>query len=128
MGVGFVLRRGSHFRFGLSTAVAAFFLAGCTLGPKYVRPSADVPANYKESASFTAAQPGDAIAKGKWWEVYQDPQLNSLEEQIAVSNQTLKAAQAQFLQARAAVRVSRSSLYPTATGQPGDLTHRAIDQ
>ena len=113
---GFAQSRGLRFRFGLSTAAAAFFLAGCTLGPKYVRPSADVPANYKESANFTAAQPGDAIAKGKWWEVYQDPQLSSLEEQIAISNQTLKAAQAQFLQARAAVRVSRSNLYPTASG------------
>ena len=113
--VGFEQNRGLHFRFVLS-AGAAFLLAGCTLGPKYVRPSADIPANYKESANFTPAQPGDAIAKGKWWEVYQDNQLNSLEEQIAVSNQTLKAAQAQFLQARAAVRVSRSNLYPTATG------------
>src|SRR5271166_4738874 len=92
--LGLTQCRGFHFRFVLSTA-AALLLAGCTLGPKYVRPAAEVPANYKESASFAPAQPGDANAKGKWWEVYQDTQLNSLEEQIAVSNQTLKAAQAQ---------------------------------
>lgn len=93
-----------------------FLLNGCAVGPNYVRPAAEVPTDYKESANFKAAQPSDAIAKGKWWEVYEDPQLNSLEEQVAVSNQTLKAAQSQFLQARAAVRVSRSNLYPTATG------------
>ena len=97
-------------------AAAALLLAGCMVGPEYVRPAADVPADYKENANFRPAQPSDAIGKGKWWEVYQDPQLNSLEEQIAVSNQTLKAAEAQFIQARAAVRVTRSNLFPTATG------------
>lgn len=81
-----------------------------------MRPTADVPADFKESANFKAAQPSDAVSKGKWWEVYGDPQLNSLEEQIAVSNQTLKAAEARFLQARAAVRIARSNLYPTASG------------
>jgi NodT family efflux transporter outer membrane factor (OMF) lipoprotein len=86
------------------------------VGPKYVRPATEVPADYKENSNFSVAQPSDAIAKGKWWEIYQDAQLNSLEEQIAVSNPSLKAAQARFDQARAAVRISRSNLYPTATG------------
>lgn len=96
--------------------VSILLLNGCTVGPKYVRPAADVPTDYKENVNFKTAQPSDAITKGNWWEVYADPQLNSLEEQIAISNQTLKAAQARFLQARAAVRVSRSNFYPTATG------------
>ncbi|HTS11656.1 MAG TPA: efflux transporter outer membrane subunit [Candidatus Limnocylindrales bacterium] len=91
-------------------------LAGCKVGPNYVRPPAAVPADYKENANFKPAQPSDAIARGKWWEVYQDARLNSLEEQVTLSNETLKAAQAHFLEARAAVRVSRSNLYPTATG------------
>ena len=91
-------------------------LSGCVVGPKYVRPTVDVPARFKETGPWKPAQPGDAIAKGKWWEIYQDPELNSLEEQINVSNQTLKAAEDQFLQARAAVRVSRSALYPTVSG------------
>jgi NodT family efflux transporter outer membrane factor (OMF) lipoprotein len=86
------------------------------VGPKYARPAADVPADYKENSNFRAAQPSDAIAKGRWWEIYADQQLNSLEEQIALSNLDLKAAQARFEQARAAVRISRSNLYPTATG------------
>jgi outer membrane protein TolC len=90
-------------------------LGGCTVGPKYVRPNPEIPADYKESRDFKPAQPSDAAAKGKWWEIYGDPQLNSLEEQISVSNQTLKAAQAQFAEARAALRVSRAGFFPAAT-------------
>ena len=93
-------------------------LAGCTVGPNYVRPPADVPPAYKEAASpgFENAQPSDALAKGKWWEIYGDSQLNSLEEQVSVSNQSLRAAQAQFAQARAAVQVARAAYYPTVSG------------
>ncbi len=93
-------------------------LGGCTVGPKYVRPSTEVPPAYKEQASpgFTAAQPADALAKGKWWEIYADPELNSLENQVAAANQSLKAAQAQFAQARAAVQVVRAAYYPTVSG------------
>ena len=94
----------------------ALLLGGCTVGPNYKRPDAPVPADYKESTNFKPAEPGDALAKGKWWEVYGDSQLNALEEQIAVSNQTLKAAQAQFAEARAAVRTVRAAYYPTVTG------------
>lgn len=94
----------------------AFAVSSCTIGPKYVRPSTEVPANYKEAANWKPAQPGDALSKGKWWEVYQDSQLNALEERINVSNQNLKIAQAQFIQARAALKISRSGLFPTVTG------------
>src|SRR3984885_8052279 len=97
-------------------AMAALLVGGCTVGPNYQRPSTDVPADYQESADFKAAHPSDEIAKGKWWEVYGDPQLNSLEEQVTVSNQTLKEAQAQFLEARAAVRVARAGFFPDVTG------------
>ncbi len=96
--------------------IAALLLGGCTVGPNYVRPTTEVPADYKESANFKAAQPSDDIAKGKWWEVYGDMQLNALEEQVTVSNQTLKAAQAQFAEARAAVRTVRAAYYPVVTG------------
>ena len=100
----------------LHFCLIALFLAGCTVGPKYVRPSVDAPSKYKEADNFKLAKPADQSAKGKWWEVYEDPQLNALEDQVSVSNQNIKAAQAQFLAARAAVRVSRSGLFPTATG------------
>ena len=91
-------------------------LSGCTVGPKYVRPTTEVPADYKEAGTWKPAQPSDALSKGKWWEIYQDPQLNALEQRINVSNQNLKVAQAQFLQARAALKISRSGLFPTVTG------------
>ncbi len=97
-------------------ALLAIFLSGCTVGPKYVRPTADVPAEFKESGNWKPAQPGDALSKGKWWEVYQDSQLNALEEQVSVSNQNLKIAQAQFLEARAALKIARSNYFPTVTG------------
>jgi NodT family efflux transporter outer membrane factor (OMF) lipoprotein len=96
--------------------LSALVLGGCTVGPKYVRPTAEVPSSYKEAGNWKTAEPSDAISKGKWWEVYQDLELNALEDQISVSNQTLKAGEAKFQQARAAVRISRSALFPNATG------------
>jgi NodT family efflux transporter outer membrane factor (OMF) lipoprotein len=99
-----------------TVGLAMFFLAGCTVGPKYVRPTADVPADYKDSADWKTAQPSDEIAKGKWWEIYQDTELNSLEDQVEVSNQNLKAAEAQFAQARAALQITRAGFFPTVTG------------
>jgi NodT family efflux transporter outer membrane factor (OMF) lipoprotein len=80
-----------------------------------VRPTAEVPSAYKESGDWKTAEPSDAISKGKWWEVYQDKQLDELEDQVSISNQSLKVAQARFQEARAAVRISRSALFPNAT-------------
>ena len=115
------LTNSRHVPVGLSVAAisgaAILFFVGCTVGPNYVRPSAEVPTEYKElPPDWKQAQPSDAIAKGKWWEIYQDSQLNGLEEQIDVSNQTLKAEQQQFAQARAALRITRSNLFPNVTG------------
>lgn len=98
------------------TSLSLLLLGGCTVGPRYARPAAPAPPQYKElPPAWKAAQPNDQIAKGKWWEVFEDEQLNKLEEQINVSSQTLKAAQAQFEQARAIVRINRSNLYPSVT-------------
>jgi NodT family efflux transporter outer membrane factor (OMF) lipoprotein len=101
---------------------ALLLMSGCAVGPRYSRPSAPVPTNYKETPeNWKPAQPADQTQKGKWWEIYQDPQLNALEEKINISNQSLKAAQAQFAQARATVRYNRADLYPTVTaGVSGD--------
>jgi len=95
---------------------AAFLLFGCTVGPNYVRPPADVPVSYKELGDWKPVQPSDQVTKGNWWEVYEDPQLNALEVQIDVSNFNLKAEQERFEQARAAIRISKSNYYPTITG------------
>jgi NodT family efflux transporter outer membrane factor (OMF) lipoprotein len=91
-------------------------LIGCAVGPRYSRPSAPVPTDYKETPqNWKPAQPADQTLRGKWWEIYQDPQLNALEEKVNISNQSLKAAQAQFAQARATVRYNRADYYPTVT-------------
>jgi len=98
------------------TSLSLLLLGGCTVGPRYARPAAPAPPQYKElPPAWKAAQPNDQVARGKWWEVFEDEQLNKLEEQINVSSQTLKAAQAQFEQARAIVRINRSNLYPSVT-------------
>jgi NodT family efflux transporter outer membrane factor (OMF) lipoprotein len=91
-------------------------LSGCAVGPRYAKPATPAPPAYKElPPNWKTAQPADQTAKGKWWQVFQDAQLNALEEQVNVSNQTLKAAQAQFEQARALVRINRSAEYPNVT-------------
>jgi NodT family efflux transporter outer membrane factor (OMF) lipoprotein len=103
----------------LSAAIglaAAFLVFGCTVGPNYVRPPADVPVSYKELGDWKPVQPSDQVTKGNWWEVYEDPQLNALEVQIDVSNFNLRAEQERFEQARAAIRISKSNYYPTITG------------
>jgi NodT family efflux transporter outer membrane factor (OMF) lipoprotein len=91
-------------------------LAGCTVGPNYRRPAAAVPATYKEVENWKQAQPNDQNLGRNWWEMFQDPQLNALEAQVNVSNQNLKAAEAQYTQARAAVRYYRADFFPTITG------------
>ncbi|HEY4877965.1 MAG TPA: efflux transporter outer membrane subunit [Candidatus Acidoferrales bacterium] len=109
----------------IAAIMAAACAAGCTVGPNYVKPKAEVPPAYVETpANWKQAQPSDAIEKGKWWEIYQDQPLNDLEEQINVSNQSLKAAQEQFAEARAALKITRSQRYPTVTGYAGASHNR----
>ena len=91
-------------------------LAGCTIGPDYRRPAAEVPATFKEAGNWKPAQPNEQNLGGNWWELFQDPQLNVLEEQVNVSNQNLKAAEAQYTQARALVRYYRADYFPTLSG------------
>ena len=96
-------------------------IAGCTVGPKYHRPAAEVPPAYKEVGDWKPAQPNDQNLGGNWWEVFQDPQLNALEAQVNVSNQNLKAAEAQYTQARALLRYHRADLFPTVAAAPSAI-------
>lgn len=89
-------------------------LAGCKVGPDYVRPLAPVPAAYKE-AGWQVAQPSDGADPGAWWSIYRDPVLDGLERQIDVSNQNLKAADAAFRQSEAIVAQARAGFFPTET-------------
>src|ERR1700686_3947185 len=96
-------------------AIAVFQLTGCTVGPKYQRPEAEVPPAYKEVGDWKPAQPNDQNLDGNWWAIFQDSQLNTLEAQVNVSNQNLKAAEAQYTQARAQLRYQRADFFPTIT-------------
>ncbi len=97
-------------------AIAAVQVTGCTVGPRYQRPVAEVPPAYKEVGDWKPAQPNDQNLGGNWWEMFQDFQLNALEAQVNVSNQNLKAAEAQYTQARALLRYQRADYFPTITG------------
>jgi NodT family efflux transporter outer membrane factor (OMF) lipoprotein len=106
-------------------AVAAILLSsGCTVGPKYRKPDVPIVPAFKEPLpeGWKQAEPGDGKIQGKWWEMYNDPQLNELEEQVAISNQNVIAFEAQYREAKAAVRVARSALFPTVTAAPS-ITH-----
>ena len=105
---------------------AVMFMVGCTVGPKYVRPAVPAPpaykeappASFKEAGEWQPAQPDDQSMRGKWWEIFGDPELNALEERVTVSNQDLKAAEARLREARALVRFNRASEFPTISVGP----------
>jgi NodT family efflux transporter outer membrane factor (OMF) lipoprotein len=110
-------------------STAAIMISGCTVGPNYQRPTAPSAPAFKESAvpvpppnppngGWKQVAPNDSAIRPNWWEMYQDPQLNKLEEQVAVSNQTLKASYEQYMQARAAIQVFRSQYFPTLSVAP----------
>jgi NodT family efflux transporter outer membrane factor (OMF) lipoprotein len=100
----------------LPLAVLAF---GCSsVGPKYKKPSVQTPAAFRETADWKIAEPKDAMIRGKWWELYNDPFLNSLEEQVTISNQNIAASFAAYQQARAAVKEAQAQYYPTVQVAP----------
>jgi NodT family efflux transporter outer membrane factor (OMF) lipoprotein len=106
-----------------SLSALAAALAGCTLGPNYVRPTATVAPSYKEleGTGWAAAKPADAQPRGAWWRIYNDPQLDALEEQVAHANQNVQAAEARFRSARANVAQQRSNFFPVV-GASGDFS------
>jgi len=96
----------------------ALLPAGCAVGPKYHRPPVEAPPSYKELGNWKTARPSEESLRGNWWEIFNDPQLNALEEQVNISNQNLKAAEAQYTQARALVRYNRADYFPTVAAAP----------
>lgn len=109
-------------------AWGCLLLAGCTVGPKYHKPSAPVPAaaNYKESPvnfqdaeGWKVAQPADAMLHGDWWEIFHDQELNDLEGQLNINNQTIKQYAENYLAARALISQARAAYWPTVTVGPG---------
>ena len=107
-------------------AALTFAFSACVVGPKYHAPAPQAPAPaYKESptqsqdnGSWAVAQPADATLRGKWWEIFNDPELNDLEEQLNVNNQNIKQFFENFMEARAVVREARSQYFPTLSAAP----------
>ncbi len=99
---------------------------GCSFAPKYATPAVQTPAAFQEPApeqfqeaeGWKTAEPKDDTIRGKWWEMFHEPELNALENQVVVSNQTVAAALANFLAARAVVKQNRSQYFPTVTASP----------
>jgi len=103
-------------------ALLCALLAGCNVGPKYHPPAIkappafkEPPAQFKEVDGWNVAQPQDAALRGKWWEIYNEPDLNALEEQLNIDNQNIRQAFENFMEARALVREARSQYFPTVT-------------
>jgi NodT family efflux transporter outer membrane factor (OMF) lipoprotein len=120
-------------------SLATVALSGCTVGPKYHPPAAIAPTTtHYQSADlmngagiaddgsvWKPADPGDAMLRGKWWNVFGDPELNTLEDQVTVNNQNIKQSFAQFMEARALIREARGQLFPTASIGPSFKRSRA---
>jgi NodT family efflux transporter outer membrane factor (OMF) lipoprotein len=136
--------RPSASRAALSAALLAFLLfTGCKpVGPNYNRPSYTAPPAYKETGATTVlvpppnpangggwqpANPSDGMLRGKWWEIYQDPQLNQFEERIATYNQSLRQALETYLAAQDQVKVARSALFPTVSAGPSVSRNRVSE-
>ena len=107
--------------------VAAIF-AGCSFAPHYARPPVETHAVFKENSGtniWKVAQPNDATVRSNWWTVFNDAELNSLEGQVAISNQNVAAAFANFLSARALVKEARAQLFPTLVANPSVTRSRS---
>jgi NodT family efflux transporter outer membrane factor (OMF) lipoprotein len=102
-----------------SLLCALALLAGCAVGPDYRRPAAETPAAYKEIQGWKLAEPRDDLTRGNWWEIYGDPELNTLVRQVEVSNQNVRAAEAQVRQALAILGSARAANYPTVSAGLG---------
>src|SRR5690348_6288875 len=102
--------------------IGLLLLSGCMIGPDYKKPPPTPmtpaykeapPQNFKSAVAWKVAEPADGMLRAKWWEIFGDPRLNELEAQVTLANQSLKAAEARFRQARQMVLFNRSAQFPT---------------
>jgi NodT family efflux transporter outer membrane factor (OMF) lipoprotein len=115
-------------RAACAAAICISLLSGCNVGPKYAPPAAPVPPAFKEAApaAYSAAPPGtwqpaqpqDAALKGKWWEMFNEPELNALEDRLNIDNQNIAQYFQNFMAARAQVSEARAGYFPTAAVNP----------
>jgi multidrug efflux system outer membrane protein len=98
--------------------VLAATLLGCTVGPRYKRPTAQVPYTWKGEGPWQAATPKDAIPKGAWWQIYHDAELDRLEQELLQANQSLEAARNRLSEARSQARIASAAYFPTVSADP----------
>jgi len=116
--IGKRLARAPRLIVAATLSVCPLFIVACTVGPNYVRPPVEAPSAFKEVEGWKRAEPRDQALRGAWWKIYGDAQLDTLEEKVNISNQTLLAAEAQFRQARALAQGARANYFPTVTLEP----------
>ena len=94
-------------------AIFVLALAACSVGPDYITPTAPDPVQFKEARGWKIATPRDDLAKGEWWKLFRDPLLDNLEQQVEISNQTLKQSEARYRSALAMIREAQAGQFPT---------------
>ena len=117
----------------LGATAALFVLSGCVVGPKYHAPTPPPPApeykesptQFKDAQAWTVAKPADAKLRGKWWEIFNDPELNRLEDELNINNQNIKEYFENFMEARAVVREARAQFFPTLSVAPSFTRSRS---
>jgi NodT family efflux transporter outer membrane factor (OMF) lipoprotein len=118
-----------RFLYGWSAAVLCCAVTGCVVGPKYHAPVTQAPTAYKETpppqpsqnpdaGTWKVAQPQDAMLRGNWWEIFHEPELNALEDQLNINNENIKQYFEDYMEARAIVREARAQYFPTASAAP----------
>lgn len=111
-------RSGPTRAFLIAALLCVAFLTGCAVGPNYKRPSAAVPDTWRGVGPWEPAAPKDAIPKGDWWQLYQDAELDRLEQELVQANQSLAAAQDRLSEARSAARIASSAYFPNVSADP----------
>ncbi len=118
------------------TAALSLIFSACVVGPKYHAPAPqqppapaykETPTQPQESGGWTVARPSDGMLRGKWWEIFNDPELNALEEQLNINNQNIKQYFENFMEARAIVREAHAQYFPTLSAAPS-VSHSRISQ
>jgi len=121
------MKRGHQaLRTSLLALAACALVTACAVGPDYKRPDTEVPQQYKEAGDWKVGTPNDAVTRGKWWLIFNDPHLNALEDQVAAANQNILVAESQYRQAQALVQSSRAAFFPTLGANASATRSRSV--
>src|SRR6201996_5307359 len=123
----FTTRTIAPFTTVTSGLVLMGLIAGCRVGPPYHAPAPpavsapnykESPINFQDADGWKVASPQDAMIRGNWWEVFNEPELNDLETQLNVNNQNIKISFQNYMEARAVIAEARAQFWPTLTANP----------